>query len=277
MSKCGVVFQKKTAKYVFLNELIALVLDKHKGLPVPVETKQRIMECLMLWTVEHEDEEKIQKAYKNLEKQVNFPHGPTTINSTTTSLTNVREQRTSILGKDDQLVAKLLKQGGEENYKKANLLIQHRFNQEARRTEFICHLKSELKKIESTMELLDEMLNSCTSDVPGADSRDIMQELYNTCKGQNEQMARWPDFLGDAEPEFLGKSEWFNCKNYLVWGYKLTFNFKNYLYLVEKILILCRILKQFLPFKNHGFVTIYLNFRGDTKHQGSSYDYTPSL
>ncbi|TMW53394.1 hypothetical protein DOY81_001516 [Sarcophaga bullata] len=214
MSKGGIEFQKKTAKYVFLNELIALVLDKHKGLPVPVETKQRIMECLMLWTVEHEDKDKILKAYKNLEKQVNFPHGPTTMNSTSTSITNAREQRASILGKDDQLVAKLLKQGGEENYKKANLLIQHRFNQEARRTEFICHLKSELKKIESTMELLDEMLNSCTSDVPGADSRDIMQELYNTCKGQNEQMARWPDFLGDAEPEFL--EEILNTKDLLM-------------------------------------------------------------
>lgn len=209
MSRGGLEFQKKTAKFTFLNELIALVLDKHKGAPAPIETKKRIMECLMLWTVEHQDKSKIIETFDSLMKQVNFSHGPTTINSSSTPLTNARQQqRASILGKDEQLVTKLLKQGNEEAYKKANLLIQHRFNQEARRTEFICHLKTELKKIENTMELLDEMLNSCTSDVPGADSQDIMQELYNTSKGHNEQMARWPDFLGDAEPEFLGKSKW---------------------------------------------------------------------
>ncbi|KNC28790.1 hypothetical protein FF38_09954 [Lucilia cuprina] len=203
MSKGGLEFQKKTAKFTFLNELIALVLDKHAGPPAPVDTKKRIMECLMLWTVEHQDKTKIQEAYDNLKRQVNFAHAPTTVNANSPALTNVREQRSSILGKDDELVAKLLKQGGEENWKKANLLIKHRFNQEARRTEFICHLKSELKKIDSTMEVLDEMLNSYSSDTPGEDSRDIMQELYNTCKSHNEQMARWPDFLGDGEPEFL--------------------------------------------------------------------------
>lgn len=210
MSKGGVEFQKKTAKFTFLNELIALVLDKQTpywtGTPAKVETKKRIMECLMLWTVEHQDKPKIQEAYDNLKKQVNFQHGPSaTISTNSPALANAREQRSSILGKDEDLVAKLLKQGGEENYKKANLLIQHRFNQEARRTEFICHLKSELKKIEDTMELLEQMLDSYSSDAPGGDSRDIMQELYNTCKGHNEQMARWPDFLGDGEPEFLGK------------------------------------------------------------------------
>lgn len=205
MSKGGLEFQKKTAKFTFLNELIALVLDKHPGAPAHVETKKRIMECLMLWTVEHQDKSKIQEAYDNLKKQVNFLHGPSAANSNCSDLSNVREQRSSILGKDDQLVAKLLKQGGEENYKKANLLILHRFNQDVRRTEFICHLKSELKKIESTMEVLKEMLDSYSTDAPGDDSRDIMQELNNTCKSHYEQMARWPDFLRDGEPEFLGK------------------------------------------------------------------------
>lgn len=216
MSKAGLEFQKKTAKFTFLNELIALVLDKHSGPPAPVDIKKRIMECLMLWTVEHQDKTKIQEAYDNLKKQVNFSHGPTTINSNSPSLTNVREQRPNILGKDDELVGKLLKQGGDENLKKANLLIKHRVNQDARRTEFICHLKSELKKIESTMEVLDEMLSSYSSDVTEEDSRDIIQELYNTCKGHNEQMARWPDFLGDGEPEFLGENKnYLNC-NYII-------------------------------------------------------------
>lgn len=211
MSKGGEEFQKKTSKFSFLNELIALVLDRHTGPAVPVETKKRIMECLMLWTVEHSDRPKFQEAYDNLKKQVNYNHGPPpSINvNATTSMGNgsaVRDQRSSILGKDDMLFAKLLKQGGEENYKKANLVLQHRFNQEARRTEFICHLKAELKKIESTMEVLEEMLNSYCTDTPGQDTQELMQELYHTCKSHNEQMARWPDFLGESEePNFLGK------------------------------------------------------------------------
>ncbi|KAM7348907.1 ADP-ribosylation factor-binding protein Gga [Cochliomyia hominivorax] len=200
MSKGGVEFQKKTAKFTFLNELIALVLSKHPGPPAPVETKKRIMECLMLWTVEHQDKPKIQEAYDNLKKIVNFAHGPTTVNSNSPTLAkSTQEQRTNILGKDDKLVADLLKQGGEENYKKANLLIQHRFNQDDRRTDFVC----QLKKIESTIEVLDEMLNSYSSDTPDADSRDIIQELYNTCKGHNEEMTIWLCFLGDEKSEFL--------------------------------------------------------------------------
>ncbi|XP_075154860.1 ADP-ribosylation factor-binding protein Gga [Haematobia irritans] len=205
MSKGGEIFQKKTNKFAFLNELIALVLDKHDGTPAPTETKKRIMECLMLWTAEYPDKTKIQEAYDSLKGRVNVEHGPPssiTVNSAMGN-DNVREQRSSILGKDDLLVAKLLKQGGEENYKKVNLLIQHRFNEEARRTAFICHLKSELKKIESTMELLEQMLDSYGTDIPGEDSRVTMQDLYNTCKIHNEQMARWPDYLGDSEPDFL--------------------------------------------------------------------------
>lgn len=199
MSKAGPEFQKKTAKFTFLNELIALVLDRHHGPPAPVETKKRIMDCLMLWTVEYQDKTKILEAYDNLKKQANFDHHSTTASSSPCM------ERSSILGKDEPLVAKLLKQGGTENYKKANLLIQHRVNQETRRTEFICHLKSELKKIESTMEVFEQMLDAYTLDSADGDNRDIIFELYNTCKKQNEQMARWPDFLGEGEPKFLGK------------------------------------------------------------------------
>ncbi|XP_061386684.1 ADP-ribosylation factor-binding protein GGA3 [Musca vetustissima] len=200
MSKGGEDFQRKTAKFVFLNKLIGLVLDKPTGPPgslpdppVPLQTKKRIMECLMLWTVEHADKNKILEAYDNLKKQINFPHGPAA------SVNNAK----SILGKDDLLVAKLLKEGGEENYRKANLVIQHRFNQEARRIEFICHLKSELKKIENTMELLEQMINVYSTEPSSTDDKEIMQSLYSTCEGHNEQMARWPDFLGDSEPDFL--------------------------------------------------------------------------
>uniref|UniRef100_A0A1I8Q937 VHS domain-containing protein n=1 Tax=Stomoxys calcitrans TaxID=35570 RepID=A0A1I8Q937_STOCA len=204
MSKGGEEFQKKTNKFAFLNELIALVLDKRDGPPAPVETKKRIMECLMLWTAEHPDKTKIQDAYDSLKGKVSLDHGPSSVSvNTTFGNGGVKEQRSSILGKDDLLVAKLLKQGGEENYKKANLLIQHRFNEEARRTAFICHLKSELKKIESTMELLEQMLDSYGNDTPGEDSRVTMSDLYNTCKVHNEQMARWPDYLSDSEPDFL--------------------------------------------------------------------------
>ncbi|XP_073829368.1 ADP-ribosylation factor-binding protein Gga [Musca autumnalis] len=227
MSKGGEDFQRKTGKFTFLNKLIGLVLDKPTGTaslpdpPAPLATKKRIMECLMLWTVEHADKPKIQEAYDNLKKQIDFSHGPpASVNANSkfsASAANgggpTREQRASILGKDDSLFAKLLKEGGEENYRKANLVIQHRFNQEARRTEFICHLKSELKKIESTMEVLEQMLNVYCNDST-AEDKNIMQSLHSTCEGYNEQMARWPDFLGDTEPDFL--SEVLLTKDHLV-------------------------------------------------------------
>ncbi|GBP04707.1 hypothetical protein EVAR_72941_1 [Eumeta japonica] len=57
------------------------------------------------------------------------------------------------------------------------------------------------------MEVFEQMLNAYTIDSTDENNRDIIFELYNTCVKQNEQMARWPDFLGEGEPQLLANSK----------------------------------------------------------------------
>uniref|UniRef100_A0A1B0AN94 Uncharacterized protein n=1 Tax=Glossina palpalis gambiensis TaxID=67801 RepID=A0A1B0AN94_9MUSC len=191
MSKCGAEFQKKTAKFTFLNKLIQLVIDRHSGPATSVEVKKRVMDCLLLWTLEHSDKTKIREAYDNLKKQVNFEHG-----NLTPSV--AWEKRESILGKDDDLVAKLLKQGGEENYKKVNLLIQHRFNQEAKRLELMREHKIKLREIQNTIDLLNEMLDNYSPEVVNNDDRDTLRLLYESCGGSKYKLK----LLQDSKWEF---------------------------------------------------------------------------
>ncbi|KAL9877775.1 ADP-ribosylation factor-binding protein GGA3 isoform X1 [Glossina fuscipes] len=191
MSKCGAEFQKKTAKFTFLNKLIQLVIDRHSGPATSVEVKKRVMDCLLLWTLEHSDKTKIREAYDNLKKQVNFEHG-----NLTPSV--AWEKRESILGKDDDLVAKLLKQGGEENYKKVNLLIQHRFNQEAKRLELMREHKIKLREIQNTIDLLNEMLDNYSPELVNNDDRDTLRLLYESCGGSKYKLK----LLQDSKWEF---------------------------------------------------------------------------
>lgn len=202
MSKCGAEFQKKTAKFTFLNKLIQLVIDRHSGPATSVEVKKRVMDCLLLWTLEHSDKTKIREAYDNLKKQVNFEHNTLT---PSVSASVAWEKRESILGKDEDLVAKLLKQGGEENYKKVNLLIQHRFNQEAKRLELMREHKIKLREIQNTIDLLNEMLDNYSPEVVNNDDKDTLRLLYESCDGSKYKLKLLQDSKWEFDEAAIGK------------------------------------------------------------------------
>nr|XP_016936944.1 ADP-ribosylation factor-binding protein GGA1 [Drosophila suzukii] len=193
MTQCGEEFQDEAAKFRFLNELIRLVSKKYMGAETPHEVKQRIMECLLLWTTEFPQRQKIRDAYDMLRKEGDIEHG------TTESAVAKRE---SVLGTiDEAMFAKLIKSNNPENFKRANLLLQYRMAQEARRNNLLAQHRLVLSEVQETMQLLNQMLD--TYDPSNQDVNETLHELYKSCKKHKPIFQHLPQLLDDSDAQLV--------------------------------------------------------------------------
>ncbi|XP_017055372.1 ADP-ribosylation factor-binding protein GGA2 [Drosophila ficusphila] len=193
MTQCGDDFQDEAAKFRFLNELIRLVSKKYKGAETPHEVKQRIMECLLLWTTEFPQRQKIRDAYDMLRKEGDIEHG------TTEAAVAKRE---SVLGTiDEAMFAKLIKSNNPENFKRANLLLQYRMAQEARRNDLLAQHRLVLSEVQETMQLLNQMLD--TYDPSNQDVNETLHELYKSCKKHKPIFQHLPQLLDDSDTKLV--------------------------------------------------------------------------
>ncbi|KAH8245234.1 hypothetical protein KR032_006866 [Drosophila birchii] len=193
MTQCGEEFQDEAAKFRFLNELIRLVSKKYKGAETPHEVKQRIMECLLLWTTEFPQRQKIRDAYDMLRKEGDIEHG------TTEAAVAKRE---SVLGTiDEAMFAKLIKSNNPENFKRANLLLQYRMAQEARRNDLLAQHRLVLSEVQETMQLLNEMLD--TYDPTNQDVSETLHELYKSCKKHKPIFQHLPQLLDNSDAQLV--------------------------------------------------------------------------
>ncbi|XP_030378583.1 ADP-ribosylation factor-binding protein GGA2 [Scaptodrosophila lebanonensis] len=194
MTQCGPEFQDEAAKFRFLNELIRLVSKKYQGPETPHGVKQRIMECLLLWTTEFPQRQKIRDAYDMLRKEgEDIEHGQSAA---------AVGKRESVLGTmDEAMFAKLIKSNDPENFKRANLLLQYRMAQEARRNDLLAQHRSVLQEVQNTMQLLNQMLDSY--DPSDSDVHETINELYRSCKKHRPIFQHLPKLLGDADEKLL--------------------------------------------------------------------------
>lgn len=193
MTQCGDDFQDEAAKFRFLNELIRLVSKKYKGAETPHEVKQRIMECLLLWTTEFPQRQKIRDAYDMLRKEGDIEHG------TTEAAVAKRE---SVLGTiDEAMFAKLIKSNNPENFKRANLLLQYRMAQEARRNDLLAQHRLVLCEVQETMQLLNQMLD--TYDPSNQDVSETLHELYKSCKKHKPIFQHLPQLLDNSDAQLV--------------------------------------------------------------------------
>ncbi|KAI8034237.1 hypothetical protein M5D96_012996 [Drosophila gunungcola] len=200
MTQCGDVFQDEAAKFRFLNELIRLVSKKYKGAETPHEVKQRIMECLLLWTTEFPQRQKIRDAYDMLRKEGDIEHG------TTEAAVAKRE---SVLGTiDEAMFAKLIKSNNPENFKRANLLLQYRMAQEARRNDLLAQHRLVLSEVQETMQLLNQMLDSY--DPSNQDVSETLHELYKICKKHKPIFQHLPQLLDDSDAQLVADTLYAN-------------------------------------------------------------------
>ncbi|EDW45635.1 GM11378 [Drosophila sechellia] len=193
MTQCGDDFQDEASKFRFLNELIRLVSKKYKGAETPHEVKQRIMECLLLWTTEFPQRQKIRDAYDMLRKEGDIEHG-----TTEAAVAN----RESVLGTiDEAMFAKLIKSNNPENFKRANLLLQYRMAQEARRSDLLAQHRLVLCEVQETMQLLNQMLD--TYDPSNQDVSETLHELYKSCKKHKPIFQHLPQLLDDSDAQLV--------------------------------------------------------------------------
>ncbi|KAH8364891.1 hypothetical protein KR200_000208, partial [Drosophila serrata] len=193
MTQCGDEFQDEASKFRFLNELIRLVSKKYKGAETPHEVKQRIMECLLLWTTEFPQRQKIRDAYDMLRKEGDIEHG------TTEAAVAKRE---SVLGTiDEAMFAKLIKSNNPENFKRANLLLQYRMAQEARRNDLLAQHRLVLCEVQETIQLLNQMLD--TYDPSNQDVSETLHELYKSCKKHKPIFQHLPQLLDNSDAQLV--------------------------------------------------------------------------
>ncbi|KAH8421402.1 hypothetical protein KR009_004116 [Drosophila setifemur] len=193
MTQCGDDFQDEAGKFRFLNELIRLVSRKYKGAETPHEVKQRIMECLLLWTTEFPQRQKIRDAYDMLRKEGDIEHGQTEA---------AVAKRESVLGTiDEAMFAKLIKSNNPENFKRANLLLQYRMAQEARRNDLLAQHRLVLSEVQETMQLLNQMLD--TYDPSNIDVSETLKELYRICKKHKPIFQHLPQLLDDSDAQLV--------------------------------------------------------------------------
>ncbi|XP_030566306.1 ADP-ribosylation factor-binding protein GGA1 [Drosophila novamexicana] len=196
MTQCGDVFQDEAAKFRFLNELIRLVSKKYDGAITPLVVKQRIMECLLLWTTEFPQRQKIRDAYEMLRKEGDIDHSQTAA---------ALAKRESVLNTmDEAMFAKLIKSQDPENFKRANLLLQYRMAQEARRNDLLAQHRLVLLEVQETMQLLNEMLDSYNPS--DDDVNETIRELYKSCKKHKPIFQHLPELLGDSDAQLIEKT-----------------------------------------------------------------------
>lgn len=128
MLKCGTEFHNEVGKFRFLNELIRLVSPKHLGPIIPKEIRDKILDLLLIWTVQYPKETKIKEAYDMLIKQgvVHESIKHITVDKTHHHNKNVLAAKTNQTVDDYEIrLRKLLQSTNPLDVQAANLLIQN--------------------------------------------------------------------------------------------------------------------------------------------------------
>lgn len=187
MSKCGPKFHGEVGKFRFLNELIRLVSPVYQGDKTPKKIRDKILDLMLLWTVNYPHETKIKEAYEMLLKR-GVRHEfvkAIQIQSKNDAVKPMAERPPPQPDLSDKL-KKLLQSTNPSDHKAANLLIQNMVKEKERRTEVLVRRKLQLKEVYENTFLLNEMLEQ-TGSGSGAEvlTEDVLvtlNDLYEACK-----------------------------------------------------------------------------------------------
>lgn len=182
MSKCGPKFHSEIGKFRFLNELIRLVSPVYQGDKTPKKIRDKILDLMLLWTVNYPQESKIKEAYEMLLKR-GVRHE--FVRAVQIQSKNETAKPTAQPDLSDKL-KKLLQSTNPSDHKAANLLIQNMVKEKERRTEVQARRKLQLQEVYENSYLLNEMLNQ-TGSANGAEvlTEDVLvtlNDLYEACR-----------------------------------------------------------------------------------------------
>lgn len=127
MSKCGAKFHNEVGKFRFLNELIRLVSPQYDGDKTPKKIRDKILDLMLLWTINFPHEKKIKEAYDMLLKRGVKHETAKPVIVQNNNRAEPVEQKLRDKAEPD-LAAKLqrlLRSSNPADHKAANLLIQN--------------------------------------------------------------------------------------------------------------------------------------------------------
>lgn len=191
MSKCGPKFHGEVGKFRFLNELIRLVSPQYDGEKTPKKIRDKILDLLLLWTINFPHEKKIKEAYDMLLKR-GVRHE--TVKPVVVQNNNDKPDAIDVKAREKaepDLSAKLqrlLRSSNPADYKAANLLIQNMVKEKERRHEVNMRRKLELKEITENATVLKQMLDQLEEDQKQStheiteDALVTLEYLYESCK-----------------------------------------------------------------------------------------------
>ncbi|KAJ6635122.1 ADP-ribosylation factor-binding protein GGA1, partial [Pseudolycoriella hygida] len=174
MAKCSNAFQGEVGKFKFLNELIKLVSPKHKGDKTPKVIQSKILDMLLIWTIQYPQEQKIKEVYEMLMKQGVVHEPPKSINRT--------EKTTHLPSDFDSIPQNLLLSTNPRDIQTANLMIKSVMEKNNRNAEIQLKRGLELKKAMDNASLLSDMLNNFKSNETTEDELVTIKELYASCE-----------------------------------------------------------------------------------------------
>lgn len=187
MSKCGPKFHSEIGKFRFLNELIRLVSPVYQGDKTPKKIRDKILDLMLLWTVNYPQETKIKEAYEMLLKRgVRHEFVKAIQIASKNEVVKSTPERTPPQPDLSDKLKKLLQSTNPSDHKAANLLIQNMVKEKERRTEVQARRKLQLKEVYENAFLLNEMLDQ-TGSAHGAEvlTEDVLvtlNDLYEACK-----------------------------------------------------------------------------------------------
>lgn len=201
MTKCSSTFHGEVGKFKFLNELIKLVSPKYMGDKTPRDIQCKILDLLLIWTIQYPQELKIKEAYDMLLKQGVIHEPPKSI----------RTEKTTPLPSDfDSIPQKLLLSRNPRDIQIANLMIKSMMEnvsdimcfyvifhylrifslQKNRSSEIKLKRGLELKKAMDNASLLSDMLNNFKSNETTEDELVTIKELYTSCQNLIPSISR---------------------------------------------------------------------------------------
>lgn len=185
MAKCGEGhrFRSTVGTFRFLNELVKLVSPKYLSAETDARVRAKILDLLLLWTVQYPKEGKVKEAYHMLLRQgvVHDPPNPVSIQKQRPApaaadcpLQRPPADPTSL--KIKQLIQS--KNPDRVDVHAANLMIQNYYEVEKKKALRM----QEMSKGRENVAVLHEMMEHFSVSESSADDVALIRELYGSCK-----------------------------------------------------------------------------------------------
>ncbi|GAB0094336.1 hypothetical protein DMENIID0001_096180 [Sergentomyia squamirostris] len=177
MARCGDDFRTKVGTFRFLNELIKLVSRKYSGDYTDKEVKNKILDLMLLWTVDYPHETKIQESYDMLLKQ-GIVHESMQAIKPSVAPPKAPPKPSKTEDPNTVKFQQLLCSKNPADIQAAKLMMVNMVKEEEKKLL----REKELQRGKNNVDLLSDMIDQFSCDDTSLDDLALINELFENCK-----------------------------------------------------------------------------------------------